>query len=158
MRSQPGPLIYEDKPPYDRIEKSLSVGVPAAFLIAGLILLRPATRAGVALLVDAAVFGLAVHFVIPRRYQLFATRLRIVLGWPLRWDIPLSTIAAARPARGVARWFYWGVRLATSSGTLVEVERKKGWNVILSPSSRDVFLAQLNEALDKSRQPTPDRR
>jgi len=53
----------------------------------------------------------------------------------------------ARPAPGIARWIYRGVRLATSSGTAVEIVRKKGVNVIISPSNRETFLEWLNDVL-----------
>ncbi|MCX6000330.1 MAG: hypothetical protein NTU41_12300, partial [Chloroflexi bacterium] len=48
--------------------------------------------AGVAVLGDTLLVALIFYFVFPRRYQVFSTKLRIVLGWPLGWDIPLSTI------------------------------------------------------------------
>jgi hypothetical protein len=62
--------------------------------------------------------------------------------------------AALRLGREVRRRRHF----AASPGTLVEIERKKGWSVILSPSSRDVFLSQLDEALDKSHRLRPDHR
>ena len=78
---------------------------------------------------------------------MFNTKLRIVLGWPLGWDIPLSTIRETHAASGIARWIYRGVRLSTSSGTAVEIVRKKGVNVIISPSNREPFLERLNNVL-----------
>jgi len=77
----------------------------------------------------------------------FNTKLRIVLGWPIRWDIKLSTIKEARPAPAISTWIYGGVRLATSSASAVEIVRRKGMGIIISPSDRQTFLEQLNAAV-----------
>jgi hypothetical protein len=140
-------LMYEDAPRYDWITKTLIAAILVALLVAGIVLLFYAVAAGMALLGDTLLVALIFYFVFPRRYQVFNTKLRIVLGWPLGWDIPLSTIEEAHAASGIARWVYWGVRLATSSETAVEIVRKKGMNVIISPSNRETFLERLNDAL-----------
>ena len=139
--------MYEDMPRYDRITKILIGAILGTLLVAGIVLLFYAVAAGIALFGDTLLVALIFYFVLPRRYQVFNTKLRIVLGWPLGWDIPLSTIAEARVAPSTARWVYKGVRLATSSGTVVEIVRKKGMNVIISPSNRETFLEQINEVL-----------
>jgi hypothetical protein len=148
MPNGPAILIYADVPPYDWLTKFLMAAIPGAFLITGLVLVFFSPRVALAMFVDLAVFALFVSFGLPRRYELYTTELRIVLGWPFRWNIPLSTIAEARPARSRMRWIYWGARLPTSSGTLVEIVRRKGWNTILSPSNRETFLEQLDRALE----------
>lgn len=114
-------LIYEDMPRYDRITKILIAAILGAFLVAGIVLLFYAVAAGMAVFGDTLLVALLFYFVFPRRYQVFNTKLRIVLGWPLGWDIPLSTIGKAHAAPGITRWIYRGVRLATSSGTLGDV-------------------------------------
>jgi hypothetical protein len=143
----PGYPIYEDAPRYDRVQFVVLAVIVAATLVPAIILLffdsaGAAAMFGVTLL-DALIF----HLVLPRRYQVFNTKLRIVLGWPLHWDIKLSTIKEARPAPGVATWIYGGVRLATSSDTAVEIVRRKGMGIIISPSDRQTFLEQINGAV-----------
>jgi hypothetical protein len=139
--------MYEDTPSYDWITKILVAAILGAYLVAGIVLLFYAVALGIALFGDALLVALIFYFVLPRRYQVFNTKLRIVLGWPLGWDIPLSTIRQARAGHDSARWIYRGVRLAVSSGTVVEIVRKKGWNVIISPSNRETFLERLNDVL-----------
>ena len=143
----PGYLIYEDAARYDTVQIVLFAVIIAATLVPAIILLFYDTEGAAAMfgvtLLDALIF----HLVFPRRYQVFNTKLRIVLGWPLNWDIKLSTVKEARPAPGVATWIYGGVRLATSSATAVEIVRKKGMGVIISPSNRQTFLEQLNAAV-----------
>jgi Bacterial PH domain len=143
----PGYLMYEDAPRYDRLQFVFLAIIVAATLVPGIVLLFYDTEGAAAMfgvtLLDALIF----HLVFPRRYQVFDTKLRIVLGWPLCWDIKLSTIKEARPAPGIATWIYGGVRLATSSATAVEIVRQKGMGVIISPSDRQAFLEQLNRAV-----------
>jgi hypothetical protein len=143
----PGYLMYEEAAAYDRMQFVLLGVIIAATLVPAIILLffdfeGAAAMFGVSLL-DALIF----HLVFPRRYQLFNTKLRIVLGWPIRWDIKLSTIKEARPAPAISNWIYGGVRLATSSATAVEIVRTKGMGVIISPSDRKTFLEQLDAAV-----------
>jgi hypothetical protein len=137
--------MYEDMPKYDRITKILTAAILGTLLVAGIVLLFYAVPASIALFGDTLLVALIFYFVRPRRYQVFNTKLRIILGWPFGWDIPLSTIREARAAPDSARWVYRGVRLAVSSGTVVEIVRKKGWNVIISPSNRETFLERLND-------------
>lgn len=143
----PGYLIYEDAPRYDRVQFVLLALIIAATLVPAVVLLFFSLEGAVAMfgvtLLDALIF----HLVFPRRYQVFNTKLRIVLGWPITWDIKLSTIKEARPAPGTATWVYSGFRLATSSATAVEIVRRKGMGIIISPSDRQTFLEQLNAAV-----------
>jgi len=139
--------MYEEAAAYDRMQFVLLGVIITATLVPAIILLffdveGAAAMFGVSLL-DALIF----HLVFPRRYQLFNTKLRIVLGWPIRWDIKLSTIKEARPAPAISTWIYGGVRLATSSASAVEIVRRKGMGIIISPSDRQTFLEQLNAAV-----------
>jgi len=149
----PGYLMYEDAARYDRVQFLVFVAVIAATLVPAVVLLFYDTEEAAAMfgvtLLDALIF----HLVFPRRYQVFNTKLRIVLGWPISWDIKLSTIKEAHPAPAIATWIYGGVRLATSSATAVEIVRRKGMGVIISPSNRETFLEQLNAAVKLAQEP-----
>ncbi len=97
--------------------------------------------------VDALIF----YFVMPKRYQLFDNRVRIVLGWPFGMDIRLSDIKEARPSSGSDNLALRRIKFATSSRTAMEIVRKNGWSVVISPSDREAFLQRLNEALKAAR-------
>ena len=143
----PGYLMYEDAARYDRVQIVLLAVIIGATLVPGVILLFY-QLAGAAAMFGATLLDVLIfHLVFPRRYQVFNTKLRIVLGWPVRWDIKLSTIKEARPAPAISTWIYGGVRLATSSATAVEILRKEGMDVIISPSDRQTFLERLNDAI-----------
>lgn len=47
---------------------------------------------------------------------------------------------------------YYGIRLATSSKTTVEITRERGLDVIVSPRDRQRFLERLGEALRAARE------
>jgi hypothetical protein len=94
-------------------------------------------------LFDAALF----RVILPRKFQVFEDRIRIVLGWIFRIDIPFSNIVDARSASGSKAFAYWGIRFATSTRHIVEIIRKKGLNLVISPANEEVFLEQLPEWL-----------
>ncbi len=48
---------------------------------------------------------------------------------------------------GSDRFIYWGLRLATSSSGVIEVVRRKGLSLVISPANAGTFLEQLNQAL-----------
>ena len=84
--------------------------------------------------------------ILPRRYQIFEDRLRILMGGPFAINISFSNIEEAKPASGRKAFAYRSLRLATSTNHVVEIVRKKGLNLVISPSNDDMFLEQLNQA------------
>lgn len=139
-------LIHEDIPQYD-IWLRLILGSVLAFTLVLGIFLIPVDRLGAWIAFGATAFdALLFHAVLPRRYQIFTDRVRIVLGWPFTFSIALTSITEARAAAGFKAFAYGGIRWATSSRTVVELVRNRGLNVVISPSKRELFLERLNEA------------
>jgi hypothetical protein len=68
------------------------------------------------------------------------------MGGPFAINISFSNIEEAKPACGRKAMIYSGLRLATSTQHVVEIVRKKGLNLVISPSNDDMFLEQLNQA------------
>lgn len=150
VTSVPPYLIYEDVPHYDWSLKLILGAVLAATAVAGVIILFYDIAGGLAMFGVTLLDALLFYFVAPRRYQIFDTKLRIVLGGPFGMDVSLSSIKEARPAPSSYAFGYWGLRFATSSRGVVEIVRRKGWNVVISPLDRDTFLARLSEAQAES--------
>lgn len=144
-------LLYEVRPRIDLWLKTIIAGVLAMTLAVGVWLLWvDAVGAGVVL--GVTLFdGLLFRAIIPRRYQVYDDRLKIVLGWPFAMNIPLRNIVEAKPAPGHKAWVYWGLRLATSTRGVVEVVRRRGLDMVISPADRDAFLYWLGHALDTVR-------
>jgi hypothetical protein len=131
----------------------LLVGVPTAML--GLGVTAAVMDGGYAAVVVFVVFAidtLVFWLVMPRRYEVWPDKVRVVLGWPVACNIPMATIAETRPASAVTSYVYWGFRFATRLKTAVEIRRSKGWNFVVSPNDRDEFMRVVAETA-KAHQP-----
>lgn len=85
--------------------------------------------------------------VLPKRFQIFQDRLKIILGWPFAFNIPFSDIQEVRPGSPSQTFIYWGSRLVTSKQGIVEIVHRHGLSLVISPANTDMFLEQLNQAL-----------
>jgi hypothetical protein len=142
-------LLYEDKPKYDAWIKVLLGGVLAIPLILGIILIsvNSVNMEGALIVFGVVLFEVILfRLILPRRFQILNDKLRIVLGGPFAINIPLSDIADVRSRTGINAFVYSGIRFATSSSHTIEIIRKKGLNVVISPTKDDMFVEQLNRA------------
>ena len=139
-------LLYEDTPKYDSWLKLILGGVLALTFILGIIFISQDTGIAVAMFGITVFDALLFKAILPRRFQVFEDRLKILLGGPFAINIPFSNIIEAKPASGNKAFIYWGIRFATSTSHVVEVVRKKGLNLVISPAHDDMFLDQLNQA------------
>jgi len=140
-------LVYEDIPRYDFWLKSILGGVLALTIILGANFLAEDIEAALAMFGVTLFDALLFKAILPRRYQIFQDRVRIVLGGPFTINIPLSNIREARQVSSSKAFAYRGFRFATSTHYVLEIVRKKGLSLVISPSSGDLFLEQLNQAL-----------
>ena len=136
------------KPRYDK-------GLWLVFIV---VLLLPLGRAGLLVAADEfqwawvmlGVTGLTLLVLwsaLPRAYELWPDRIRIVLGWSWGLSIPLSTITEVLPAPGVAPWIRLGAMFATSFKTPVRIKRTKGMTIVLSPDNPERFIESVRKAL-----------
>lgn len=141
-------LVYEDIPKYDLWLKLLLYSVLALPFILGVVLLfQDIDGAWVMFgitLFDAMLF----KAVLPQRFQIFGDRVRIVLGGPFAFNIPFSNIRDVRLTSSRRVFIYRGIRFATSYRGVVEIVRKKGLSLVISPVSGDLFVEQFNQALE----------
>jgi hypothetical protein len=122
--------------------KYVVYGIPLLLLVIGLILIPIDIEETYVMLCDAVLIGLIFYFVMVRRYQIFGDRIKIVLGGPFRVNVPFSNIKELQPAGGYKSMAYSGLRLATTSRNIVEIRRKKGPGIVISPANRDMFIEQ----------------
>ncbi|MFC1982094.1 hypothetical protein ACFLUN_01285, partial [Chloroflexota bacterium] len=107
-------LVYEDIPRYDFQLKLILAGVLALTFIMGVFLLFEDVT-GAWVMFGVTVFdALLFKVILPRRFQIFQDRVKIVLGGPLALNIPLPDIREARLASSNKAFVYWGLRFATS--------------------------------------------
>jgi hypothetical protein len=145
--NNPEYLIYDGEPRYDSWVKWLLFAIIGITLIPGIILIPIDLIGAWTMLSTTAFDGLLLYFIIPRNYQIYSDKIRIVLGKPFAINLPLNTIKEARRASGSKTYLYWGVRLATSSKGVIEFIRTGRVDVVISPADPDTFLFQLNKAL-----------
>ena len=137
--------IYEDTPKYDLWLKLILGGVLALTFILGVVFLYQDIEAAIAMFSITLFDALLFKAILPRRYQVFEDRLKIVMGGPFAISISFSNIEEAKPTSGGKALAYGGLRLATSTHNVVEIVRKKGLNLVISPSN-EMFLEELNQA------------
>jgi hypothetical protein len=124
----------------------IAVDVVLAVLIAMLHLF-----AGVIVLLAGVFLSLALWIIVPRRYEVTEDEIRVVLGGPFRHRLPLSTVDEVRIGVWHQALAYAGVRYALAPGSVVEITRTAGLNVVISPAERDEFVLRVNEVLERYR-------
>ena len=143
-------ILHEEPAEYDNWIRLLFL-IPVGLVIGAIFLAYSQEYAGfLVLLGDSAFLTLLFYFIMPRKYQIYQDKLRIVLGAPIGINIPLSTIKEVKHASGAKAFVYTGVKrvkFATSSRNVLEIVRNKGLNYIISPKNGDIFLEQLNQAI-----------
>ena len=151
-----GTVLYEDKPKWDLWAKLFLAFFPAIFIILGLlfyygVLLSEETKEDLEIVAVVffaiATFCLLVYWaVFPRGYVVLEDRLRIKFG-VFKTDIPFNDIKEAKPGKGTMFLFFGGLDAALSLKTTIEIKRKYGMDVRISPQNRDLFLEELNKAI-----------
>ena len=136
-------LVYDEAAPYDSWLKYVIFGLPLLLVIIGIVLIKVDLEGTFTMIGDAALVGAIFYFVMPRRFQIFEDRIKIVLARPFSINIPFSTIKELHPGSG---YLYGGIKFATSARNVVEITRHRGMDIIISPAKRDIFLEQYHLA------------
>ncbi len=140
-------VIYEDSPHYDVWLKGIMM-LPVFFIVIGLYYLFTAqVEAGIGMFATAVLMGAIYWAVMPRKYQVLDSKLRIVLGGPFSFSVRFDTLESAGKPEGVN----FGLNFATTfiGEHIVEIKRKKGMTVNITPNDRDQFLENLNKAVNE---------
>lgn len=138
--------LYQDKPEYDYWLKLVVAGMLALTFIPGIAAFCWYEELAWTLLGVTVFDGLLFFAIIPRRFQLFEDRLRIVLGRPFALNVPYENIREVRPGFPSEAFIYWGLRFATSTKNVIEIIREKGLDMVISPGDKEMFLEQLRQA------------
>jgi hypothetical protein len=144
---KPGYLLYEDMPRYDWWFKLMLGAILAITFVIGVVLLWYDPTGALGMFGVTVADALIFYFVMPKRYQLYDDKVRIVLGWPFGMDIRLSDVKEVRPSGASDNLAMRRLKFATSSRTATEIFRSNGWSVVISPSDREAFIRRVNEAL-----------
>ena len=136
-------MIYEDTPKYDLWLKFILGGVLALTLILGIIFIFQDSEVALAMFGVTLFDALLFKAILPRLFQIYQDRVRIVLGGPLAINIPFSNIRTVRTVSARKVFVYWGNRFATSTHSIVEIVRKKGLGFVISPATEICFWSSL---------------
>lgn len=140
-------LVYEHKPVYDIWTISI-LGIPVLIMIIPALFLNtndPETSIG---MLSTAVFIIVLYLIImPRKYCIMDDKVKIVLGGPLAVNIAFKNIEKGKKIKGLAA----GINFATSFKNGVEIIRKRGMNVNITPGDPESFIQNLDKALNEWR-------
>jgi hypothetical protein len=138
-------VIYEDSPHYDIWMRGIMV-LPVFFILWGAYyFFTGEVAAATGMLATALLMGALYWAIFPRKYQILDEKLKIVLGGTFAFNVPFDNLELAEKPEGVNL----GINFVTTflSRHVVEIKRKKGMNVNISPDKRDLFLENLNKAI-----------
>ena len=133
-------LVYEDSPRYDQQLKWLVAAILSLTLIPGIIFLYTDIIGAWVLLAATALDALLFYIIIPRQYQVFSDKVKIVLGSPFSINLPFSSIKKVHSASNISAYIYWGLRMAPSAKGVIEIVRQPGIDVVISPRNSDTFV------------------
>jgi protein-S-isoprenylcysteine O-methyltransferase Ste14 len=102
------------------------------------------SRMGSFVLFAAAVFLLAVYWLILPRTIAISQEGLILRFRAFSWNIPFATIRSVNPASGMIVW--WAHSWITSYRSQIEIIRKYRLKIRVSPSRRDQFLEYAHKA------------
>jgi hypothetical protein len=137
-------LIYEDKPKYD-IWIIAILGLPVLLTIIPALFLNNSDPETSISLLGTAAFIIVIYWIImPRKYRIMDDKFKIALGGPFALNISFNKIKTAREIKGMAA----GINFVTSFKNGVEIVRKRGMNVNITPGDRELFLENMDKALN----------
>ena len=147
MTSETGTLLYEESAAFAGWFKLMIVAILAVTFIPGIAIISSEPLAGWVMLGATAFDGLLFHWLLPHHFQLYPDRLRIVLGYPFSFNLPLGTIKEVQALSAGKTLVNFGLRMATAPSNGVEIRRSRGFDLVISPANRQLFLEQINGAL-----------
>jgi hypothetical protein len=141
-----GPPLYQDRPRYGLVLKLILL-LPVALAITGIYYWAAGEAApGLVLLAEALVIGLIFWFVFPRKLSVYEDHLRIVLGGPFSVKVGFGNLKAVRVTSGASFSINFVTRITRS---YVEIARKKGPSIAITPTAPESFVAETNRALTR---------
>jgi hypothetical protein len=97
-----------------------------------------------------AALALLFWLILPHRFEIYADRLRVVLGGPFAFNVRLAEITAVEVLPPARAFVTSGLKFATDAGTALRISRRDKLDISLSPRDRDEFIRVLQEAIGKA--------
>ena len=100
---------------------------------------------------DAFLIGLILWMILPRSYQVFEDRLRIVLGGPVAINIDFAQVKSIE----VTNKSDLTVNFVTViTKNYVRIIKKRGMNIAITPEHSELFIDEANRALQRWNNPS----
>lgn len=140
-------LLYQDEPAYGLLIKLIIVVVPGLFLAVSIYVWSLGeSSGGLVLLVEAFIFGFIFWAVFPHKYQVYEDHVRIVLGGPFSVKVGFDNIKTIV----VTSRFSLSINFVTKlTKSYVEIAKKKGLSIAITPRANDLFVENANRALSQ---------
>ncbi len=138
-------VVYEDTPRADIWIKLIIILPSALLLITSIILLPVDLSATLYFILMALLLGIIFLFVIPVKYSILNSSIRIQFRGPLAFAIPFETIVTVRQAR----WSTVGINLPAnmSQSNAVEIVRHRRMSVTITPADKQAFIHSFEKAI-----------
>ena len=152
MNNRTGALLYQGEPAQGSLLKLLLLLLPTIFLIISVIFLSSGeTAGGLVMMGDAFLIGLILWMILPRSYQVFEDRLRIVLGGPVAINIDFAQVKSIE----VTNKSDLTVNFVTViTKNYVRIIKKRGMNIAITPEHSELFIDEANRALQRWNNPS----
>jgi hypothetical protein len=138
-------LLYRDKPKYGLLLKLILI-LPVAFVVLSIYLWSSGETSGaLAFLIEAFFIGLVFWCVFPREYQVYEDHLRISLGGPFSVKVRFKNIETIRITNKTSFTVNFVTRITRN---YVEIKRKGGLNIAITPTDAGLFVENANQALE----------
>jgi len=136
--------IYEDKPHTDIWMRGILLLPSAILLVTAITLWQESLQATIYLIAGALLIGFVFIFIIPIKYCIFNTKIRIEFRGPFAYNISFDTVTGVREPR----WFTAGINLPTSmsQSSALEIARKGRMPVNITPADRQAFVSNFDKA------------
>ncbi|MDY6835204.1 MAG: PH domain-containing protein [Chloroflexota bacterium] len=137
--------MYEFKANYSRWVRLLVNLTLCLTLVIGIQFLLNDVPNSAAVMFGITGFNSAILWVIlPRKYSIQQDRFKIHLGFSISISIPFENVDSVRKSNSfVTR----GISFAGSLGSRVQIERRRGSSIVISPEDRELFLTTAHVAL-----------
>jgi hypothetical protein len=140
-------LLYQDEPVYGFLLKAIIVIVPGMLLTASIYVWSLGDSSGsLALLVEAFIIGFIFWAVFPHKYQVYEDHVRIVLGGPFSVKVGFDKIKTIEVTSKLSLSINF---VTTVTKSYVEIAKKKGLSIAITPRANDLFVENANRALSQ---------
>jgi len=140
-------VIYQDNTNKD-IWLKLILAIPVLIILGTAFYLLISNDVKTAIEMFGVVILILIIFwlIFPKKYIILDSKVKIVLGGPFSFNIPFNSIKIARIPKGLTT----GINFPSSfSGKhAVQIVREKGLSVNITPANRELFLKNLEKAMD----------